>query len=539
MRRSASRLRGGEERRPPKNSGGSRLRGDIEGVEVSGETEEACGICAASCPRGNALFEVYKMSKELQHRGQSGAGYTSFNPRRKMILTTHKGLGLVNEVYQVSNTESFGQLMEIHAGPRAIGHNRYGTSGVVSQQHVQPFERRHGKLWKWFSFGFNGHITNREELERSLKRDGYHLMYDTDTEVMMHFISKYLEEVKDRDMKDVFRNLSQDFDGAYNIVYINGEGTTVVVRDPYGFKPLSYTVAEGGTYSASESNALNYYNIEGIEDLSPGEMAFLENEEVRVERYAPQRRKSFCYFEFLYFAHVSSRLEGRSVYQVRKRVGEELARMEFLNINEKEWVIIPVPNTARPIANAYAKALGLPEIYEEGLIETTKGRTFIEESSRHLKVMTKFHPLRSVLKGKKVVVIDDSIVRSTTMKTIVNYHLKKLGGAKEVHVRIGTPPIIAPCYYGIDMKTFSELFAAPYQDRISEGVPEEGVAEEMARRLGADSLMYQSMEGLIRAIGMPRSELCTACLTREYPTPWGRRTDERAYREYLTKSAKG
>ncbi|MCD6383873.1 MAG: amidophosphoribosyltransferase [Thermoplasmata archaeon] len=501
--------------------------------------KESCGVCAAASPGRNAVFEIYKMCKELQHRGQSGAGFTSYNPRRKMILSTYKDLGMVNEVFQLSDINAYNQLLERYNGPRAIGHNRYGTSGVVSHAHVQPFERRHGKLYKWFSFGFNGHITNREELEGFLKRDGYHLMYDTDTEVMMHFLSKYLEEVPDGDPKEVFRKMTEDFDGAYNVVFINGEGTTVALRDPHGFKPLSYVVSEGGSFAASESNALNYYNIEGIVDVKPGEMVFLEGDDVRVERFAKPKRKSFCYFEYIYFAHVSSIIDGRSVYQVRKRAGEELAKREYLNVNSKEWVIIPVPNTARPIANAYAKALGFPEIYEEGLIETTKGRTFIEESSRHLKVMTKFHPLRSVLKGKKVVVIDDSIVRSTTMKTIVNYHLKALGGAKEVHVRIGTPPIIAPCYYGIDMKTFSELFAAPYQDRIHNGIPEDDVLKEMAAKLGADSLMYQSLEGLIRAIGLPKNELCTACLTREYPTPWGRRNDEKAYKEFTLSRADG
>jgi len=490
------------------------------------DKEEHCGICAADVPGENVAYSLYQMMSDLQHRGQAGAGISTYNPARPIILWTYKRPGLVSEVFGGADEEEFHSIMNKYSGERGIGHNRYGTSGELTSRHVQPFERVHGVKYKWFSFGFNGHIANRSELEERIKKMGYHLMLDTDTEVMMHYISKYVADTNG-DIRETFSRIAGDFDGAYNITYIDARGNLAVMRDPWGIRPLSVIQTDRGAFVASETCALYRHGTEGIRHLEPGEMAILKDGKMTFQRYTKARRRSLCFFEFIYFAAVTSNIDGRSVYETRKRCGEELARLETQNINDRDWVVIPVPNTARPIASAYAKAIGFPQIYDEGLIAVGKGRTFIDEGDRSMKVRRKFLPIPSVIKGKKVIVIDDSIVRSTTMATLVKYHLKELGGAREVHVRIATPPIIAPCYYGIDMRTFKELIGASYQDRIQNGVISDEALEEIAGRINADSLIYMTHGGLLSALQMDRNDVCMACLNREYPTPKGQELDER------------
>jgi amidophosphoribosyltransferase len=497
-----------------------------------GEIREKCGICAACTPGKNAAFDLYQMMKDLQHRGQAGAGLSTWNPDRSIVLKTFKRIGRVDEVFGGADENGFSSILEDHSGSVGIGHTRYGTSGSLTNRHVQPFERIHGLKYKWFSFGFNGHIANKKELEDKVRSLGYHLMLDTDTEVMMHFFSHHISDTKG-DLKEVFHRISQDFDGAYNITLLDADGNIAAIRDPWGIRPLSSVVTDRGAFVASETCALYREGTEGIKHIDPGEMAILKDGEIELHRYARSKGRNICFFEFLYFASVTSNLDGISVYETRKRCGEELAKIETQNVNSEEWVVIPVPQTARPIANSYAKALGYPEIYDEGLIAVGKGRTFIDEGDRTAKVKRKFMPIPSVLRGKKVIVIDDSIVRSTTMATIVNYHLKEVGGAKEVHVRIATPPIIAPCYYGIDMRTFEELIASKYQDQIVSGVISEEAQEEIAERIQADSLIYMTHQGLVNALGMDRNDICMACLDRKYPTPYGQQLDIMNYEGYI------
>ncbi len=494
--------------------------------------KEACGICAADTPGRNVAPDLYQMLLDLQHRGQAGAGLSTYNPGRKIILRTHKGLGTVPEVFGGSDPDAFTGIMESRRGSGGIGHTRYGTSGSISSRHVQPFERVHGIKKKWFCFGFNGHLTNRKELEERIKGYGFHLMLDTDTEVLLHMISKFISDIGRPDAGEIFRRLSEELDGAFNLTYVDAEGNVAAMRDPWGIRPLSGKSSDTGAFAASETCALYRMGTGDIRHIKPGEMALLSEGEIHYERYTPKRRKALCFFELIYFASVTSELDGRSVYETRKRCGEELARIEDLPLNEEEWVVIPAPNTARPIARAYAREMNVPRIFDEGLISVSKGRTFIDEGDRSKKVMRKFLPIPSVTRGKKVVVVDDSIVRSTTMATLVKYHLKKIGGASEVHVRIGTPPIIAPCYYGIDMKTFDELIAAPYQDRIEKGIMDGDAQAEIAERINAESLKYMTHDGLINALGFDRSEVCMACLNRDYPTPGGKERDDAAYCDY-------
>jgi amidophosphoribosyltransferase len=496
------------------------------------DKREECGVCAVDSPGKNAVPMLYQMLNDLQHRGQAGAGISTFNDARKIIIRTYKGAGKVPEVFKQADEDEFRSIFEKLGGPKGIGHTRYGTSGALSLRHVQPFERVHGIKTKWFSFGFNGHIANRAELERSVEKMGFHLMLDTDTEVLMHMISRYISESSGDDITEVFRRMASEFDGAYNITLLDATGNLVAIRDPWGIRPLSAINTPQGGFVASETTALYRFGTQGIRHIQPGEIAILKGGEITYERYAPVKRRSLCFFEFLYFASVTSEIDGKSVYEVRKRCGEELAKIETEPINEKDWVIIPVPNTSRPYANTYAKALGMSMIYDEGLIAVGKGRTFIDEGDRRAKVMNKFLPIPSVLKGKKVIVVDDSIVRSTTMATLVKYQLKELGGAKEVHVRIATPPIIAPCYYGIDLRSFEELIASRYQDRIHGGVMDESAQSDIADRIDADSLVYQTHQGLLNALEMTRDELCMACLDRNYPTEGGRACDAASFSRY-------
>lgn len=493
------------------------------------EISEKCGICAADTPGRKVAYDIYQMMVDLQHRGQAGAGLTTYDADRPIILRTFKGQGRVPEVFGGTIQEEFESIMGRFSGSSGIGHNRYGTSGSLSSRHVQPFERVHGVKHKWFSFGFNGHIANRYILEPKVREMGFHLMLDTDTELLMHLLSKHISDTDGGDQAEVYRRLVDKLDGAFNITMIDAEGRLTAIRDPWGIRPLSSVVTENGSYIASETCALHRLGNYDIRHIQPGEMAVLEDGEISYEMYTKPKKKSLCFFEYIYFAHVTSEIDSRPVYEMRKKCGQELAKIETQNINEDDWVIIPVPNTARPIAKAYAREIGYPGIYDEGLIASGKGRTFIDEGDRSKKVMMKFLPIPSILRDKKVVVIDDSIVRSTTMATIVAYHLKKIGGAREVHVRIATPPIIAPCYYGIDMRTFEELLAAPYGDRIENGVLDEEVQEIFSEKLGADSLIYQTYGGLINALGVDRENLCTACLNRDYPTPQGKILDEAAY----------
>ncbi len=494
-----------------------------------------CGICAASIPGENVAYDLYQMMSDLQHRGQAGAGLSTYNKDRGMMLKTYKRPGLVQEVFGGINDDMFRELMEKLGGSKGIGHTRYGTSGGLTSRHVQPFERVHGERFKWFSFGFNGHITNRVDLEERIKRMGYHLMLDTDTEVIMHYMSRHISDTGG-DIKEVFSRLSDDFDGAYNIAFIDAKGRIAATRDPWGIRPLSAIQTERGAFVASETCALYRQGTENIHHVKPGEMAVFDNGEITYQQYCKPRRRAQCFFEYIYFAAVTSNIDGRSVYETRKKCGEELAKIETEAVNEQDWVVIPVPNTARPIASSYAKALGYPQIYEEGLIAVGKGRTFIDEGDRSMKVKRKFLPIPSVIRGKKVVVIDDSIVRSTTMATLVKYHLKQLGGASEVHVRIATPPIIAPCYYGIDMRSFEELIASVYQDHIHKGVLDEKANNEIRDRINADTLIYLTHEGLITALGLDRNCICMACLDRQYPTPIGQVLDEANFNHFCDRS---
>jgi amidophosphoribosyltransferase len=335
---------------------------------------------------------------------------------------------------------------------------------------------------------------------------------------------------------DVFRRLAEKFDGAYNLVFLNAMGDMVVLRDPLGIRPLMYAQDGPMFGAASESVALQNLGFRqaNIKSLAPGELILIQNGELSTHRFAESKRTAHCFFEWIYFANVASTLDDRSVYLSRSRLGQELAKQERalgrVPLNPTETVVVPVPDTGKAAADAMAFTLGIPSV--EGLIRNRYiGRTFIEGGNRADKVRLKFTPLREVLQGKKVLLVEDSIVRSTTLQSLLK-HLRDQGGAAEIHVRVACPPILSPCFYGIDMSTVKELFAPKFMAGKVPTVPEQ---DAMARTLGADSLFYLPVDAVARCIDLPSTGLCRACVTGEYPTPAG----EQMYQLALRKHSEG
>lgn len=460
-----------------------------------------------------------RMLLDIQNRGQLSAGFTTFNPERNELINTFKDLGQVSEVFRMSHRGKYEALMRRYAGRAAIGHVRYATCGAEDVSYAQPFERQHLQKHKWFSFGFNGQLANYQELRNALLADNeHHLARDNDTEIIMHEISRELSGDNRPAMIDVLRNISRRFDGAYNLIFLNALGDMFVARDPLGLRPMLYA-KEGPLFAAaSESVALLNlgFSPENIRSLLPGQAITITQGEFHIETFARSHRRAHCFFEWIYFANVASTMDDKSVYMSRKRLGEELARLETVPI-DADTIVVPVPDTSKAAADAMAYKLNVPSL--EGLIRNRySGRTFIEGSgSRRQKVETKYTPLREVLDGKRVLLVEDSIVRSTTMKVLIN-RIRTLGRAREIHVRVACPPIVAPCFYGIDMSTIDELFAPAFLG--ADGLTEAAQAE-MAARLGADSLRYLPVESIARAIGFDSDQLCQACITGEYPTPAG------------------
>jgi amidophosphoribosyltransferase len=466
---------------------------------------------------------------DLQNRGQLAAGFSSFNPRREKLLETYKQIGTVIEAFRLNHQAKYESLMREYAGHAAIGHVRYATCGATDRNYAQPFERFHGCKWKWFSFAFNGQLANFSELrDELLTFADYHLTRNTDTEIIMHYLSHELRGDERPDLVEVFRNLSRKFDGAYNIVFLNAMGDLVILRDPKGFRPLCYALDGPLFAAASESVPLLNLGFQDIRSLEPGEIIAIENNRIRRERFAPRQGPSHCFFEWVYFANVASTLDERSVYVARAALGKELARQER-QLNQvpldEDTIVVPVPDTGKAAADAMAYELGVRSV--EGLMRNRYvGRTFIEGENRADRARLKYTPLREVLAGKRVLLIEDTIVRSTTLKSLL-HHVRERGRAKEVHVRVACPPIVAPCFYGIDMSTVRELFAP----RFMKGArPTEAEQNAMAAELGADSLFYLPLEAVARSIGLEADHLCRACLTGHYPTPTGEQLYQLALR---------
>jgi len=482
--------------------------------------QEKTSPLAQAVGRGRVSRLIPRMLLDIQNRGQLAAGMTTYKPFDKDLLLTYKQVGTVSEVFRMSRKPKYQKLMDQHEGPAAIGHVRYATCGKDDPNYAQPFERTHLEKRKWFAFGFNGQLANYPELRNEIKSQGdFHLARETDTETLMHLMSQEIAECPDIEMRDLLTNISHRLDGAYNITFLNARGNMFVSRDPNGFRPLCYAVRDGFFAAASESVALTNLGFEPEEvlDLDPGCAVLIEDGELRIERYAPTVRMSHCFFEWIYFANVCSRLDAQSVYLSRKFLGEELAMQE--QESTVNAIVVPVPDTAKAAAEGMAFSLGVPCL--EGLMRhRALGRTFIESEDREAKARMKYIPLPEVLRGKRVFLVDDTIVRSTTMRTLVD-QIRNKGGAAEVHIRVACPPIMAPCFYGIDMPDVNDLFAPRFLQQKEQITPE--VEAKMARHFNADSLRYLPVRSVAKAVNKDPDHLCQACLTGDYPTSAGQR----------------
>lgn len=477
-----------------------------------------------------------RMLQDIQNRGQLAAGMTSFCQDRPQLLETVKDIGTVSEVFRLSHRGKSEAIMKQLAGVAAIGHVRYATCGQDDRNYAQPFERQHIHKHKWFSFCFNGQLANYAELRAKLLHEGeHHLARDTDTEIIMHEMGRAMSASNNsgRSLIDIFGEVAKQFDGAYSLALLNASGELLIARDPLGIKPMCYAFDGSLFAAASESVALLNLGFEptAIHSLAPGHAILVTREGMKIQRFAETSNPAHCFFEWIYFANVASTLDDRSVYLSRTRLGEELAKQErALGIVplDHDTIVVPVPDTSKAAADSMAYELGIPS--REGLIRNRySGRTFIEGGrARKIKAASKYTPLREVLEGKRVFLVEDSIVRSTTMKVLLD-RIRRLGGAKEIHVRIACPPIIAPCFYGIDMSTIDELFAPKFLDN---GELTEEVQAKMAEVLGCDSLRYLPVDSIAKAINLPPNHLCRACITTEYPSPCGQKLYQIAVDNY-------
>ncbi|CAH2601553.1 Amidophosphoribosyltransferase [Rhodovastum atsumiense] len=427
----------------------------------------------------------------LQHRGQEATGIVSYDGQR---FHTHRGLGLVGDNF--GDARVIGSL----AGARAVGHNRYATTGDTVLRNVQP-------LYADFEFGgfavaHNGNLTNAGALRRALVRRGCLFQSTTDSEVFIHLIAISLySTVVDR-LIDALKQVV----GAYSLVALSNEAL-MGVRDPLGVRPLILGRIEsnGSWVLASETCALDIVGASFVRDIEPGEIVVINDAGVHSIKPFGRQPARFCVFEYIYFARPDSIVEGLPVYEVRKRIGMELARESHVPAD----VIVPVPDSGVPAAMGYAKESGTP--FELGIIRNHYvGRTFIEptDSIRHLGVKLKHSANRAMLEGRRVILVDDSIVRGTTSRKIVE--MVRHAGAAEVHMRISSPPTTHSCFYGIDTPERGKLLAAQH------------TVEEMAELIGADSLAFISQDGLYRALGHAgrdpaRPHYCDACFSGNYP----------------------
>jgi amidophosphoribosyltransferase len=430
----------------------------------------------------------------LQHRGQESAGIVSVDGGR---LHAHRGMGLVADVFD-------SRAMAHVPGRAAIGHVRYSTAGSSEVRNAQPLfvEYAHGAI----AVAHNGNIVNATELRHSLEQSGSIFQSSADTEVIVHLLAHSRESDPIERIGAALRQVQ----GAFSLLFAT-ETRLIAVRDPQGFRPLAIGRLKDAFVFASETCAFDLIEAEFIRELEPGEMVVVDGSGLRSYRPFGDRNQTperFCVFEHVYFARPDSRVNGQSVYRVRERLGRQLAREHAVDAD----VVIPVPDSGIAAAIGYSRESGIP--YDMGLIRSHYvGRTFIEpqQSIRHFGVKLKLNAVREILEGKRVVVIDDSIVRGTTSRKIVK--MIRAAGAREVHMRISSPPTTHPCFYGIDTPTRSELIASSHS------------VEEIARYITCDTLGYLSPAGLMAAAEpgstTPGSLHCAACFTGEYPVRLG------------------
>jgi amidophosphoribosyltransferase len=451
-----------------------------------------CGIVGVY-GHAEAANITYLGLHALQHRGQEAAGIVTSDGDH---FHQWKETGLVGEVF------SRGEIERL-PGHLAIGHVRYSTAGDSSLRNAQPFavEYAHGSI----GVAHNGNLVNAAELRRRLEMDGSIFQTTSDSEVIIHLLARG----RDPDIETRIVNALRQVEGAYSLVFL-AESKLIAVRDPRGFRPLLLGRLKDSFVFASESCAFDLIEAEFIREVEPGEVVVVDAKGLRSFKPWSEESRRFCVFEHVYFARPDSLIDGRSVYRVRELLGRTLAKEHPVEAD----VVIPVPDSGTAAAIGYARQTGIP--YDQGLIRSHYvGRTFIEpqQSIRHFGVKLKLNAVKDVLQGKRVVIVDDSIVRGTTARKIVK--MVRGAGAREVHLRISSPPTTHPCFYGIDTPTRSELIASSH------------TPEEIARYVTCDSLGYLSRDGMMAAVAaagpalpgkaLPGASYCDACFSGHYP----------------------
>ena len=436
----------------------------------------------------------------LQHRGQESAGIATGDGER---IRVSRGMGLVADAF----TEP---VLESLAGHIAIGHTRYSTAGESSVANAQPFviDCAHGQI----AIAHNGNLVNARELRDRLVRDGSIFQTSSDTEVVLHLYARSREQTIEGALIEAIGQVS----GAFSFVLLTKD-RLIAARDPYGFRPLALGRLGDAYVVCSETCALDLIGATYVRDVEPGELLVVSDGGVRSLRPFPPAASAHCIFEHVYFARPDSYVFGKSVNEVRTEMGRILASESRIDAD----VVSPIPDSGVCAAQGFAEASGIP--MEMGLIRNHYiGRTFIQpqQAIRHLSVKIKLNPVRSVLEGKRVVLVDDSIVRGTTSRKIVK--MVRAAGAREVHMRISCPPTVSPCFYGVDTPSESELIAANQS------------VEEIREFIEADSLSYLSLEGLLRAVRPDGGSYCTSCYTGVYPV--ARPRDEQAYLQLALKA---
>ncbi|MCA1822842.1 MAG: amidophosphoribosyltransferase [Mycobacteriales bacterium] len=454
-------------------------------IPLESGPKDACGVFGAWAPDEDVAKLAYYGLYALQHRGQEAAGIAVSDGSN---IVVYKDLGLVAQVFDETTLNSF-------TGHLAIGHTRYSTTGSCTWENAQPSFRFSEAARSGIALGHNGNLTNTHALLRDVNGGRDAMGATTDTDIITALLAQRLPDVT---LEDAAVEVLALLDGAFSLAFMD-EHTLYAARDRHGVRPLVMGRLERGWVVASETAALDIVGAQFVREVEPGEIVAIDEHGVRSRTFAEPTPHG-CLFEYVYLARPDTTISGRSVHATRVEVGRQLAREAPVDAD----LVIPVPESGGPAAAGYAEQSGIP--FGEGLVKNRYvGRTFIQPSQtiRQLGIRLKLNPLREVLKGKRLVVVDDSIVRGNTQRALVR--MLREAGAAEVHVRITSPPVKWPCFYGIDFATRAELIA-------------NGVGVEQVRDfIGADSLNYVSIEGLVAATAQPMSRLCTACFTGDYP----------------------
>jgi len=446
---------------------------------------EECGIVGVSFKEEtSAALSIYYALFALQHRGQESAGITVHDGSQ---VRTLKGMGLVPDVFNRADI----QKLKGHVG---IGHVRYSTTGSSKIENCQPLlvSFKRGTI----AIAHNGNLVNSKDLRTELEKEGRIFLSDSDTEVIAHLLVK---ELLHSNLEDAVKEVMRQLVGSYSIAILMDK-TLIVIRDPLGIKPLCLGCLDNGYVVASESVAIDILNGQLIRDVAPGEMLVFSNGSYESHQLIKSKNTAHCVFEYIYFARPDSVIDGQLVYSVRMRIGEMLFKEHPANAD----IVSPVPDSGITYAIGFSKKSGID--YMEGLMKNRYiGRTFIMpgQDMRETAVRLKLNAIKPNIDGKSIVLIDDSIVRGTTSRRIIDMIRKS--GTREIHMRVASPPIISPCYLGIDMATREELIAAHKAVKGVEAL------------INADSLGYLSIDGLVKSIGIPMDDLCLGCLSGIYP----------------------